>query len=89
MTPALAEKRLRRFLSDNGLTVSFLMNLKRHGRPGITDTKELIAWMVQKGFRLRTALYIAFYWADTPEQVQDPLFWNKWSSKWRQSLFIG
>lgn len=77
---------LNKFLSNNGLTVPFLLNLKRRGRPGVIDTDTLLKWLKLNKFKFSLAIYMAFYWPDTPESKEDDEYWNIMSFRWKRYL---
>lgn len=78
--------KLNKFLSDQGLTVQFLINMKKHGRNRVYDTESLLRWIQSAGISIKSAIFVAFYWTDTPEHKKDDMFWNKVSLRWRRYL---
>ena len=78
--------KFKKFIADQGLTVQFLMNMKNHGRNGIVDSDYLFQWIHSAGISPKSALFVAFYWTDTPEHKEDSMFWNKVSLRWKRCL---
>lgn len=86
MTPQDKQACLDSFLTINGITAQFNLNLRRRGRPGVIDTHSLIKWLKLNNMSFKLAIYLAFFWGDCPEHKEDPEYWNKMSFRWSRYL---
>jgi hypothetical protein len=72
-------KLLSKFLSKNGLTVPFLLGVKKQHQ--CQTIQEYVEWLHYTKFNFNNAFYLAFYWAPN-----DPIPWKEHAKNWKAFL---